>query len=331
MTSVVYLTSTADKVVRELLSSKVTSRGSHFIPIDIDDENNKYSLSIDKNGNEIIDFGKFSNKVKEKFTVWNRHINCTKNKFFHRNLKERHKDDQTAEFIFSEYNSLLLNLRECLSNSFWVNTVAGEISSSSKINNIAIANRLGLNTPPTIVSNDKNKIIKFIQTYESDFAIKPFNSFEIQCDNKLFHCVTAKVNKTQIYNRIDSIKIAPVFIQQYLEKSLELRITVVGKRVFSVAIYSQEHEKSKYDWRCAPLDELRYEPYLLPNNIEKALINFNHIHGLKFSTFDFIKTPEGKFYFLECNSDGEWYWLEKATSLKISDSLTDLLVNQSYE
>ncbi|MGB3514539.1 MAG: hypothetical protein WBA93_36080 [Microcoleaceae cyanobacterium] len=45
--------------------------------------------------------------------------------------------------------------------------------------------------------------------------------------------------------------------------------------------------------------------YDLPKIITQQLLAFNRHYSLVFSTFDLILTPEGEYYFLECNSNGQ--------------------------
>ncbi|RMH39048.1 MAG: ATP-dependent carboxylate-amine ligase, partial [Gammaproteobacteria bacterium] len=40
-----------------------------------------------------------------------------------------------------------------------------------------------------------------------------------------------------------------------------------------------------------------------------------------------IEDQEGDFWFLECNSEGQWYWLDKAIGGIISDTFAEVLAN----
>jgi len=44
-----------------------------------------------------------------------------------------------------------------------------------------------------------------------------------------------------------------------------------------------------------------------------------------FGAFDFILTPEGRYYFLEVNPNGQWYWIEKATGVNLSRQIASVL------
>jgi glutathione synthase/RimK-type ligase-like ATP-grasp enzyme len=47
--------------------------------------------------------------------------------------------------------------------------------------------------------------------------------------------------------------------------------------------------------------------------------------GLRFGALDFVVTPDGEWWFLECNPNGQWAWIEDETGLPIASALADAL------
>ena len=47
--------------------------------------------------------------------------------------------------------------------------------------------------------------------------------------------------------------------------------------------------------------------------------------GLLFGAFDFGVRADGSLDFYECNSAGQWHWLEMETGLPMTSALADLL------
>jgi glutathione synthase/RimK-type ligase-like ATP-grasp enzyme len=88
-------------------------------------------------------------------------------------------------------------------------------------------------------------------------------------------------------NKAD-IAFAPTFLQEYIEKSIELRVTVIGTKIFTAAIHSQANPASVHDFRCGNAEQILHEPYHLPPDIEEKLLKFNDTYQLRFSTFDII-------------------------------------------
>ncbi|KUO10863.1 hypothetical protein [Streptomyces sp. DSM 15324] len=58
-----------------------------------------------------------------------------------------------------------------------------------------------------------------------------------------------------------------------------------------------------------------------------ALARFLADFGLSFGAFDFAVTASGAWWFLECNPNGQWAWLEDAAGLPITHAIADLLEN----
>lgn len=76
------------------------------------------------------------------------------------------------------------------------------------------------------------------------------------------------------------------------------------------------------DWR-AEYQSLTYEPITCPYGMGRALVRFLAGFGLNFGAFDFAVTADGAWWFLECNPDGRWAWLEDAAGLPITHAIAD--------
>jgi glutathione synthase/RimK-type ligase-like ATP-grasp enzyme len=120
------------------------------------------------------------------------------------------------------------------------------------------------------------------------------------------------------------------FVQNYIEKLFELRITVVKDRIFACKIDSQilDEDKGKIDWRQGYDYGLKHEIYDLPQQIKDQCLMFLQRLGLNFGCFDFVVTPTGEYVFLECNPNGQWLWIELETGMKISEAISEVLVNK---
>jgi len=67
-------------------------------------------------------------------------------------------------------------------------------------------------------------------------------------------CYTEKIQFKDLNDL--SISSCPSIYQEMLEKDVELRVTIIGDRIFPVAIYSQDvanpSDISAVDWRRSP-------------------------------------------------------------------------------
>jgi putative peptide maturation system protein len=124
----------------------------------------------------------------------------------------------------------------------------------------------------------------------------------------------------------DAIRYCPVAIQPYVEKRIELRITVVGDRVFPVEIHSQWTNHTRRDWRRGDYHHARYAVHDLPRRLARRSIALVKRLGLTFGAIDMILTPDGRYVFLEVNPDGDWLWMERTTGVPIGSAIADLLL-----
>jgi glutathione synthase/RimK-type ligase-like ATP-grasp enzyme len=111
--------------------------------------------------------------------------------------------------------------------------------------------------------------------------------------------------------------------QAKVPKVADVRVVAVGEQVFCALITAPP---GVVDWRAA-YRNLSYEPVECPEGVRLALVAFLADFGLNFGAFDFAMTPDGAWWFLECNPNGQWAWLEAAANLTITTAIADLLEN----
>lgn len=122
---------------------------------------------------------------------------------------------------------------------------------------------------------------------------------------------------------------SPSIFQPVIPKAYELRITVVGKKIFAAKIYSQDDVETALDWRRKPkLNDfaVKMEQTKLPVKAESKIFAFMKEIGLKFGCIDMIVTPEGEYIFLEINPNGQWYFVQLKTEVQIAKEIAKLLL-----
>jgi len=122
----------------------------------------------------------------------------------------------------------------------------------------------------------------------------------------------------------------PGIYQELVPKNYELRVTVIGRKIFSAKILSQETSAGRLDWRKA-YSELRMEPHLLLAEIEEKILAMLERHGLVFGCFDFIVSPSGDYYFLEVNEMGQFLFVESFTGMPLLDAFTEFLIQGTLD
>jgi len=232
------------------------------------------------------------------------------------------------KFIEGEFKSSLWSLYTCLESVYWMNhpLYALNLLEHNKLFQLKLAVSVGLAIPDTIVTNKADELIGFCEKHNGFIAVKAVRSQIFQEDDgSAIGIYTNKVSIGYLKNHVNDIGLAPVMAQEYIEKKLELRITIVGKQVFTCAIHSQDSERTKYDWRRYDFANVKHEPYELPGSLEFQLLDFMKRCNLSFGAIDMILTPKDRYIFLEVNPNGQFGWIENLANLPISRTIAKTL------
>lgn len=231
-------------------------------------------------------------------------------------------DFNTADRKFAEIEaSRALDGLLSLPGIVWVNHPHRYALANSKPAQLRAARQAGMAIPQTLVSNDPDAVRAFIAAAPGPVVYKCFSQWLDLPEGQAQY--TGIVTDEQVA-RLDLIRATPGVFQHYVDKAFELRVTVVGNRLFAGRINSQMHETSRIDWRHRPFD-MDPTPYDLPEPVRTAILTFMSGFGLLYGALDFIVTPEGRHVFLEVNPGGQYMWVEAATKMPITQALVDVL------
>jgi hypothetical protein len=171
----------------------------------------------------------------------------------------------------------------------------------------------------------------FYREHDESIIYKPFRAYirvrEGQGDQPTY-ATKLLTNRVHAQDLIESEGFIPTpsIFQPYVAKEFELRIVVVGKKLFACAIHSQQSVRSREDWRRYDLEHTPHEPYTLPDDIATKLLLLMERLGLVFGSIDMIVTPSGEYIFLEVNPNGQFDWIAKLTGMPIYEHLAAMLI-----
>lgn len=204
---------------------------------------------------------------------------------------------------------------------------ADEDYANNKVLQLALAARLGWRVPRTVVTNSPDDFLAFYEQCDGRMVTKLANGAGAKAQvfvGLLFPAHTQVVRRRDLMD-FRSIRFAPMMLQEYVPKRVELRITVVGSQVFAAEIDSQSNPRSRDDWRAHDLDREMYRPYALPADVEALCVRLVRELHLCYGAFDVVVTPAGEYVFLEVNPNGQWLWIEDRTGLPIADAIARYL------
>lgn len=187
------------------------------------------------------------------------------------------------------------------------------------------ARALGLDVPRTLFSNDPAAVRAFARAVKAPLVTKMQHSFAIYREGQEQVVFTTALQPEDL-DHLDGLAYAPMTFQEKVPRRLELRATVVGRKVYTASIDAKLLERHDVDWRRdgEALIE-RWQPYQLPRPVERSLLRLTKWFGLNYAAADFIVTPGGRHVFLELNAGGEFFWLQRAPGLPIVEGLVDVL------
>ncbi|WP_327263050.1 ATP-grasp ribosomal peptide maturase [Streptomyces sp. NBC_01232] len=185
-----------------------------------------------------------------------------------------------------------------------------------KPSGLAAAVTSGFDVPATLVTSDPGAARTFIKDHCGPVIYKPLSTPLYRIGGVSCTVEVKTVTADEIDDRVSGT--AHLF-QHLVPKSADVRVTVIGDRVFAVRI-----ESALLDWRT-DYEQLVYSVVQPPPHITASLFRYLSLFGLVFGAFDFAIDHSGGWWFLECNPSGQWAWLEPETGLPMVAAMADLL------
>lgn len=237
-------------------------------------------------------------------------------------VKPAEMQDGVYDFCLQETKATLLGSLMSYSCR-WMSSPASVWRAEFKPYQLAIANRLGLQVPNTIITNEPNEIRHAFQAFGS-MIVKPARSGHLIYNGKSHAIFTSQLLEEHIGN-LDDAKLSPAIYQQRIPKRFDIRATIVGDQIFSAAIDSQSDPQAEVDWRHTTNPNLPHFRISLPKNVEKLLLDLMKSLDLSFGAVDLVQKPDGDYVFLEVNPNGQWLWIDDQLDLGISEAVASWL------
>ncbi|WP_055529294.1 ATP-grasp ribosomal peptide maturase [Streptomyces graminilatus] len=235
-------------------------------------------------------------------------------------VRYQHLPPQQREFAAAEARHGLGGILNTLHGALYVNHPAAVTRADFKPAQLQRFTELGLSIPPTLVTNDVEAARKFAAEH-GPVIYKTFRGLPPDEDG---HTGAIWAQRIDPETFDDSLAVTAHLFQAEIPKTGDVRVTVVGRRVFAQQIAAPD---GALDWRRGNWDDLIHAPVTVPASIEAALHSYLASLGLVFGCFDFALTGDGDapehWTAIECNSNGQWGWLPDAPD--ITEAFADIL------
>lgn len=207
----------------------------------------------------------------------------------------------------------------------WVNHPDLDRAAAHKPHQLAAAARAGLSIPESVVTNSADAARTFTgareKTVYKAMTGGPDTTGALDRASALY---TTLVIPDEITPGV--ARTAHLF-QEWADKAYEVRLTVVGQRLFATRIDARG-PRARTDWR-SDYRNLSYREVEAPADVSRAVHRLMSGFQLTYGALDFVVTPGGQWVFLELNPNGQWGWLQLATEQPIAAAIADHLEESS--
>lgn len=229
-------------------------------------------------------------------------------------------DAGEREYAGAEWAAFLKSLYARL-EGLWLNSPMDIFATEDKPKQLMLASEIGFNVPQALITNDIASVREIV---DAGPAIgKPLRQALINGEQERVIFTTRLVGLLD--SDQDAIALAPFIVQTEIKKQYDVRVTVVGRQLFSTAIRSQEHKETTVDWRQGSRPDLKHERIELPREVAEQCTSLMKRLNLRYGAIDLVCDIQGKLWFLEINPNGQWAWIENLTGYPIAAAIVDEL------
>ncbi len=182
----------------------------------------------------------------------------------------------------------------------------------------------GLQVPRTLVTNESETARAFV-TDVGRAVYKPFGGSGVYDEDGVRQVFCSVVDPDDCDN--PNVARTMHLFQEWVPKDYDVRLTVVDGEFFAARI-DGESDAAHVDWR-SDYDNLSYQAIETPNFVRSRVSSLLDKLSLRFGALDFVVAPDGEWWFLECNPNGQWAWIEDETGMPIARALADALEGSS--
>jgi glutathione synthase/RimK-type ligase-like ATP-grasp enzyme len=300
---VILVLAPADDVHGRCVAKALQARGARFAVLDAAQlgEAAQLSVTAGARAERRWSTGAASVDLDAVATVWHRRLFLPQ--------APASFDAFERRFAEREWRETLLGTLAALPARF-VNEPAAETRAVKPLQ-LALAQRLGLRVPDTLITNDRREAEAFVERHGGRVVHKTLSP-------PLHRFLPTRRWQPADRDALDHLVHAPTIFQEQVTGRRELRVTVVGQQLFA-AEFEPRSIDGRLDLDCG------YRPHALPAAVATQVERLVAALGLTYGTLDFKLSDEGEYMFLELNPSGQYLYVEILTALPITAALVDLL------
>ncbi|MEM6684961.1 MAG: grasp-with-spasm system ATP-grasp peptide maturase [Bacteroidota bacterium] len=199
-------------------------------------------------------------------------------------------------------------------------------SNISKLDVLDSCKELGIKTPETLVTNSKAVLQTFVAKH-TEVITKAVNNLDPYIKTDVFaDLMTKKITAATLEKLPNAFNVS--LFQNLVDKEFEIRTFFLVDTFYSMAIFSQNDEKTKVDFRNYNMESPnRCVPFTLPKPLETKLSRLLKIYKLNSASLDIIYTTENEYSFLEINPIGQYDMVSKPCNYYLDAEIAKYLTS----
>lgn len=197
----------------------------------------------------------------------------------------------------------------------------------NKLRVLKKASDCGLDTPESIITTFKSRVIDFSKRHSFLITKAIDQGIALKVDDLQINGYTNVITQHDIEQLNNSF--FPTLFQEGLKKKWEIRAFYLDGSCYSSAIFSQNDENTKIDFRhYGTKFPNRTPPYKLPCNIEKKIINLMQSLKMASGSIDLVYTTDNRYVFLEVNPVGQFAQVSDPCNYFLEEKVAKSLINE---
>ena len=235
-------------------------------------------------------------------------------------------------FLENELKAYSKGIFSLLNDKVWLPDERMTRGGLNKIDVLVKAKKIGLLIPESIITSSKTEVVNFLKVNESLITKPIFEVVPIVHKNDAISMLTKEVKMEDIEKFPDLFY--PSLFQKKVEKEFELRVFIYKDKIYSIAMFTQNDEQTKVDFRNINVEKPnRYVPFLLPKSIENKLLILMNDVKLNTGTLDLMVNDKNEFIFLEINPIGQFGMVSIGGNFHIEKMIAEDLIeyDENYD
>jgi glutathione synthase/RimK-type ligase-like ATP-grasp enzyme len=220
----------------------------------------------------------------------------------------------------------VFGLNASITDALWVNKPHAAQNAENKFVQLQACKEVGLNFPEAVSTNDAGEVKKLIDRC-GRVVFKTFSQHMWDVP-ELAHLLAVDVKVLDKHSELpeEAIAVCPGIYQRFIEKVYDIRVTVIGNRLFPISIRRATGD-TYVDWRPnIHSTETIVEEVSLPGDLAERIYRFMSRLGLVFGCLDLVVDADNNVYVLEVNQAGQFLFVEEQVPhLPIMQAMTEML------